>query len=155
MNKREQMKRAIDDAKKSRPKVAAAATPPPAKVAAAASGGGQNDGGKTESKKPGKPKRSARARDARAKARGRLPSHTQVIAWWDGNRWVGSILLFTEATAEKQAEQVRVFKHTSDGLFRLMEELDVMFWEWFTAPGDEEIKALLVFNPDAPDPEKS
>lgn len=117
--------------------------------------------------------RSAKARDARRERRGRLPQGTQVWAEWDGKEYVGKLyavgpapknaiyatggtvlgVVYPAAQIEYLPTPVKEFIHKADGLFRLMEELDVMFWNWLAAPGDEEIKARLVFAPRPPAPE--
>lgn len=94
-----------------------------------------------------KNKRSAKARDARAKARGRLPNATVVTFQWGGAAWNGDMRLFG-----RFGQSVGHFMHASDGLFRCAEELDVMFWEWFTTAATEGEKRLLVFAPDPPAP---
>ncbi len=132
MNKREQMKQAIAGAK-AKPKVAAAATPP-----------------KPPPKLSTKPKRSAAARDARAKARGRLPVRTAVGAEWTGEKWAGWMKVYWG-----NGNVMHHIVHEADGLFRLLEEMDVRMWDWIADAANADRVAALVFNPDAPDPEKS
>jgi len=98
---------------------------------------------------PRKPNwRSARARDERAARRGRAPIGYWVEAYWDGLRWngVATVQTANEATVYTQT-------HSADGLFRLMEELDVKFWEWF-AQAQPDVRAALRFaeSPPAPEP---
>lgn len=98
-----------------------------------------------------KPSRSAPARDARAWARGRLPRETHVSAVWTGKMWAGSLTAYG-------ADGVAVFRVSMarDGQFRLMEEMDVLFWEWFASPeAVSEGKDRLVFAPDPQPPEKT
>lgn len=100
--------------------------------------------------------RSAKARDERAKRRGRLPKGVTLSVEWDGleaNCWHGEMTLWGP-TAINTGEPVKTFQHKADGLFRLCEELDIMFWNWLSSPGDEDIKAKLVFAPEPPVPEK-
>lgn len=117
-------------------KVAAAATP--AKVA----------DGPPVPKKPNH--RAAKARDERAKKRGRMPVGSTVHAAWDGTKWVGSMVI--PYSGGLGGYDSRVFTHESDGLFRLMEELDVTFWQWYAKEATDEEKKRLVFalRPPAP-----
>lgn len=104
----------------------------------------------TPKEKRGNP-RTAKARDARMKTRGRLPDRTMLRCAWDGVRWVGTIELYGSKWRATGGPS-HVINLLSDGLFRLMEELDVAFWEWWAKPGDEAIKALLTFAPNPPAP---
>lgn len=112
--------------------------------------------------------RSAKARDARALARGRLPIGTAWTTRWDGQVVTGVLCLFTvppgieayggdivndfEMDEATKPKLVKAFNTQGDGVFRVMEELDVMFWNWFAAAGDEAAKARLVFSPNPPAP---
>lgn len=93
--------------------------------------------------------RSAAARDARAKVRGRLPVNSAYSAAWTGAAWSGLLVL----RAGLLGRHVKTFQHSAEdgGLFRTLEELDIKFWEWFAAPGDEAVKALLQFAPEPGD----
>lgn len=108
---------------KTQPKVAAAATP----------------------KKPNP--RSAEARDARAKSRGRLPINAFGNWFWDGKSFSGELKIQTLFDAA-EPRMIKLFSHTADGQFRLMEELDIMFWEWYAKKATVEDKAQLVFAPE-------
>jgi hypothetical protein len=124
MGRREDMKKAVEAGRASKGKP----PPKPAKVAAAAT---------PAAKKPNP--RSAAARDARAKARGRLPVNTVVAGEWRGDQYYGTFTLYCP-----RATRLKVFSHYADGLFRLMEEMDVMFWDWMAHPEiDPAIKAEL------------
>lgn len=112
----------------------------------------------TQPAKKAKPNpRTAKARDERAKARGRLPLWTQVDAVWNGTCYVGRLIVFEEVKTtplqvKLETNLVKSFRHTADGLFRLMEELDVMFWNWFATATEAE-RARLHFAPDPPKPQ--
>lgn len=122
-SKRERMKKAIqENAGKSPAKKVVGL---PARVAAAA--------------KKSNP-RTAEARDARAKARGRLPCGWGVEAHWNGKEWVGQARVQYE-TGSLAPMVAWEFTHKSDGLFRLMEEIDVEFWQW-AASHPEDALAL-------------
>lgn len=102
-----------------------------------------------EPKKPNP--RTSRARDERSAKRGRLPERTLVGATFDGSgQWLGHMTLWDC----KGNGPIKTFLHEADGLFRLMEELDIQFWNWFATKVDDEIKAKLVFlsQPPAPAP---
>lgn len=71
-------------------------------------------------------RRSARARDLRMATRGRLPNGVEVTARYYGGKWAGVMRVICPSDRSKD----EVFEHLADGLFRLMEELDVKFWEW-------------------------
>lgn len=92
--------------------------------------------------------RTVKAREARAAQRGRLPNDTSINTRWNGTRWSGMMALRKVNVFVPIKELV----HETDGLFRLMEELDIMFWNWMATKGDEDIKALLVFAPNPPVP---
>lgn len=134
MNNRERMKAALSGHKAAKP-----SGKPPAAAA----------------KKPEVPKkpnpRSAAARDARAKARGRLPQESYYESKYLNGQYVGRLVLHTVVLGGDPGSNplvpVKEFRHSADGLFRFMEELDVMFWNWFAADGDGEIKRLLTFDP--------
>lgn len=101
-------------------------------------------------KKPKKEKdnpRSYKARDARSKTRGRLPVNATVTAVWMGSEWRGGLDIYKE-----NDELIKRIRHQAEGLFRLMEELDIMFWEWFAKEASAEEKARLVFAPHPPEP---
>lgn len=119
---------------------------------------------------PKKPNpRSVKARDLRAKARGRLPVGTRMFTHWAGSIWEGRLIVYTvppgvegygddivnemEYDAATVPKAVREFVAKADGLFRLMEELDVMFWTWLATVATEEEKAKLVFAKEPPKPE--
>lgn len=99
--------------------------------------------------------RSAAARDARAKARGRLPENTFIATFFANGFWNADMRFgftgdMTEHVGQREAmihmERCKKLTHKADGLFRCLEELDIMFWEWFAAPGDEDVKKRLVFD---------
>lgn len=111
--------------------------------------------------------RTAKARDLRTKSRGRMPVNTELWSAWDGNKWVGKLYVRTVPPGVGNSEdivndmeweeavvpkKVKEFNHEADGLFRLMEELDIMFWEWLAKEATADQKARLVFAPDPPVP---
>lgn len=116
---------------------------PPAKpkppVAAAA---------KPKSDKPG---RSAKARDERAKRRGRLPFGYSIEAHWYEGGWVAEAKV-SYATGPLAPMVAYDARHRSDGLFRLMEEMDVMFWEWVAANPDDAAKLKWPEKDERPEP---
>lgn len=140
----EQMRVAIANGKKA--KVAAAATPaaPKATVVPAATDKGPK-------KERSFNHRTSKARDARAKARGRLPVGANFHSAWDGTSHQGSLVV--PLVPELDGRDCKVFVHSTDGLFRLMEELDIMFWAWFVKEATVEEKAKLVFVTDPPPPQ--
>lgn len=99
---------------------------PPWQVAAAAT-----------AKKPNP--RSAAARDARAKARGRLPVTTTFTTVYLGRGQHEGAMRVPYMGVAKE------FIRRSDGLFRLIEELDIEFWNWF-ATLDADEKASMEFD---------
>ena len=133
MNRREEMKRAIEQHK--------AVSPPKAakkvilKVAAAAT------------KKVRNNPRSAKARDARAKARGRLPTGTTISTEFNGKDWDGELCVF-----DTDGRLMHSIIHRAEGHFRLSEELDVHFWNWFSQQ-PPIIKAQMAFSTESPKPE--
>lgn len=135
MGKRDDMKKAIRKAQAA-PKTAKVTVNLPTPVAAAAN--------LAEPKPPKKENpRSSMARDARAKKRGRLPECTRIEASFAAGTWLGKVFVH-----DKNANCIMYFEHAADGLFRLMEELDVRFWQWFISLGEEsDIKKSLVFAP--------
>ena len=90
--------------------------------------------------------RSANAREERMKTRGRLPDRTTATATYLTGRWYGNITVW-----DSKCSAVRSFLHEAEGLFRLMEELDVMFWEWYAQRATDAEKARLVFAPLLPE----
>lgn len=113
--------------------------------------------------------RSAKARDERANVRGRLPICTFSSQHWDGENYTGVLVVnepppgveaFGDIVNDKEWDQatkprrVKAFHHKADGLFRLMEELDIMFWEWYAKESTSEERKRLKFaqNPPAPAP---
>lgn len=121
MGKREEMKKAIEKIKAEGKKIKlATAAMKAAKLFAYQKG-----------VKPPKSQRSAAARDARAKTRGRLTGGSYFEATYSSanKRWNGSLYV---ALAEPVSgpEDYKVFSHGAPGLFQLLEELDVMYWEW-------------------------
>lgn len=112
MTKRELMAKALEDQKKKKnpPK------PPPAPVKAFKVG-----------EKPPKKQRSKESREARAKTRGRLPAAAQFVTImredgkWDGWLWI--------PIGPKKSD-VMEFHHIAPGVFQLLEDLDIMYWEW-------------------------
>lgn len=110
------------------------------------SGNAAATGTTTAPPKPGE--RSAEARDARAKARGRLPAGTVIHGAWVGATWIMTMSI----RAGVLHPCLKSFTHSAPdgGLFRTLEELDIRFWEWFASDADKEIKAVLHF---APEPE--
>lgn len=121
---------------------------------------------------PKKPtnKRSAKARDLRMKVRGRLPVNAQFFSVWNGVKHEGRLTVYTvppgidnykggdivndmEMDEATVPVSVKKFFHKAEGVFRLMEELDVMFWEWYAKVATAEEKAKLVFAPDPGRPE--
>lgn len=104
---------------------------------------------------PPKPSdRSAEARDARAKTRGRLPVGSWATATWSGVAWLAvlNVVCTVETIAGRTEVVAKSFTHSAPdgGLFRTLEELDIQFWEWFASDADKEVKAMLHF---APEPE--
>ena len=91
--------------------------------------------------------RTFKARDERAKKRGRLPTNVRVEATWDGEKWVGLI-----ECREPDMYPIIVLGHQADGLFRLMEELDIKFWQWYSKEATADQKAKLIFAPSPPAP---
>jgi hypothetical protein len=88
-----------------------------------------------------RPGRSAAARDARHKTRGRLPIGFQIfILPWDGKAWT-----ITGAITGKLGEDKPAWSKTivADGLFRALEELDMAFWEWKVTLSEEEQKKFV------------
>lgn len=85
--------------------------------------------------KPPKSQRSAAARDARSKTRGRLPLDAYFTSLdqfeRDGKRWWGTTLIVPNGDGSKE------FKHEANGLWQLLEEIDVMYWEWVAAKTSE------------------
>jgi hypothetical protein len=136
----EQMRVAIANGKKA--KVAAAPTPPWVKATPVP------DASNEPKKERSFNHRTAKARDARAKARGRLPVKTNLRAAFNGVEWFGELFVDGDAGL-----WVKTFAHKADGLFRLMEELDIMFWDWFTrAPKEEKERLTFVTDPPPPQP---
>lgn len=132
----EALRKALDN----KPKVVQPSAPPlhpKAKVAAAAT--------------PTLPKkqnpRSAAARDARSKERGRVPLYTTWSLEWMGDRVEGQMQLW-DATGEL----VTSFSHKAEGVFRLLEELDIRFWNWFVKDATDDQKKRLGFAPNPPVP---
>lgn len=78
--------------------------------------------------KPSKRQRSAAARDARMKTRGRLPNTASVEAVWDSKNgeWFGHIVVPVQDPAGIMTQ----FTARKPGLFELCEALDVLYWEW-------------------------
>ncbi len=87
--------------------------------------------------------RSAAARDARAKQRGRMPVGTTDGAEWDGKTWAGFIKVYWS-----NGNVMHQILHSADGRFRLAEELDIAFWEWYAKTADDKQKAGLTFAPE-------
>lgn len=98
--------------------------------------------------------RSAAARDARAKARGRLPVGSWATVVWNGADWIAvlNVVCAVETLAGRTEAVAKSLTHSAPdgGLFRTLEELDIKFWEWFASDADKEVKAMLHF---APEPE--
>lgn len=133
---RDRMKEAVEGHKAQKPQSKPAKKA--VKVAAAATPEGP--------KKPNP--RSAAARDARAKARGRLPNMVTVeLAHCDG-LWSGAMRInyWQPKDGGGRSLQSVIFTTRSKGQFETAEALDVLFWAWFVAAGDEPIKALLEFS---------
>jgi hypothetical protein len=101
--------------------------------------------------KPAGPKklnpRSAKARDARAAARGRLPDNfvTQEL-------WTGTVYKGYAAARDGKGNVVWDLNCDAKGMFELREAMDIAFWNWFATAPDAE-KSRLVFNPDPPKPD--
>lgn len=126
MTRREQMKAAVAGALAAKAVADKAAAKEAAKPAVA------SDAKPAVPKKP-KVERSAKARDARAADRGRLPSGSKFETEYDGDKkeWSGKLLVFTEEMFGTPVYMT--FHHKAEGVFRLLEELDVMYWEWVQA----------------------
>lgn len=105
---------------------------------------------------PKKPRRinprSAPARDLRAKTRGRLPDYTTFDAEWNGKEWSGELAVWVRLPYINERVLEMSFIGTADGLFRLAEELDIKFWEWYAKEATDEQKTRLVFAPESPAP---
>ena len=91
--------------------------------------------------------RSWKSRDARGKTRGRLPDNTLMSGRWSGTEWVGSMEVYT-----KDGDTLYTLEHQADGLFRLMEEMDIKFWNWFAHDATVGQKGSLAFAPHPPAP---
>lgn len=111
MTNRELMAKALEEQKKKKnpPK------PPPTPVKAFKVG-----------EKPPKKQRSKESREARAKTRGRLPAGCRFELEWNHEKqnWKGR-LSFTEG----DGLYTRNIFHEAPGVFQLLEELDIIFWE--------------------------
>ena len=82
--------------------------------------------------------RSAKARDERHRKRGRLPDGSHFRQTWNGMSWQCELwIVGTHGTG------VKGFNYSSDGLFRALERLDVMFWEWYSTEAPDDVKAKL------------
>lgn len=78
-------------------------------------------------------KHSAQARDAKHRARGRLPDGSTFCVRYSAasKTWSGTLeVLASDASPAYNAG------HTADGVFRLLEELDIMYWEQVAALPD-------------------
>lgn len=125
MTRREKMQRAIESAR------AAAPVPKVApKAASDATGAGSGAAPKAAPEGPQKPpkvKRTSAARDARARARGRLPDRSSFKVEYDAQSatWVGSLVVPVGGDFFHGLE----LRHRADGVFRLLEEIDAFYWE--------------------------
>ncbi len=133
MSKREEIQKAIENARRIANENAYKATPvdvdefdnekkkvEPLPVAAAKT---------KKERKPRKDGRSPKARDARMKTRGRLPAGSEFKdVKWDGDQWRGRLVVPLPLSSGPP-EVGSDFRGRADGLFALLESLDVMYWE--------------------------
>lgn len=114
MTKRELMAKALEEQKK----IQANKKPAPAPPKATPNSPTQFKVGE----KPPKSQRSKAAREARAKTRGRVPHKTKILAtWYEAMGKWGGIMTVSNGPS---------ISHEAPGVFQLLEELDIMYWEW-------------------------
>lgn len=116
MTNRERVQKALEDAKKMATPKGKRITPKPDAPKPLAKG-----------EKPSKRQRTAAARDARMPTRGRLPVRTmfQHVKFL-GDRWTGEM----KVPIDNEEQEWKTFTGEAPGVFQLLEELDVMYWEW-------------------------
>lgn len=115
MTNRERVQKALEDAKKTAAK-GKRITPKPDAPKPLVKG-----------EKPSKRQRTAAARDARMPTRGRLPLTSQFLTVMLETCWEGALRVPVDYDGVRA---VKEFIHRSPGVFQLLEELDVMYWEW-------------------------
>lgn len=131
MGNRDRMKKAIEERAKKKPGAKPVAKPDPKAVVEAAS----------TQKRPNW--RSARARDARAKERGRLPHGTRIETTYLGRGVVSGVMT---VPALDSGETMFSVSLSGDGHFELSERLDVAFWEWMASPDGDAARPYLTFD---------
>lgn len=84
--------------------------------------------------------RSAKARDARLKMRGRLPAGAFLVQSWNGEAWVVRMTIYTNTPGKLYSKSL-----SGDKVFDLIENLDVAYWEWYAmTPDADPVKASIM-----------